>query len=409
MMIDSTNKKEGQWTYVIFFLIGILSIPISIFLGAILASANILILEGLFQLLFPFLICSILFAILFYAFKERSIGFALQVFLISLFTSILIFMGGYFGPGLLIPIELFLPLFPLVFLLILSAVGLFVFKDRPFISFTVKAFTISFFTLFLIVGGWFMLGSYEHEYGTSISIKKFDTSQGKYAEVTADELKVYPALEKALNGEGCTKYESYENSWYCKIDPEEWRSLVEFFEKKRQDSGYLFSITGVELTVELDKRSTVPAKIKEIFESKGFALPENALIHLVGERWDIIERKYLFSISDSELEQELNKIKESKEANLIKLRSAFESRGISLSENQRTLRMTENWMVIDEGGLVYEIWNEDGKLNVYAQETRPYEIRKEDGKLNVYHNSDTASALLFKINEKYYEIGFMTT
>jgi len=253
-----------------------------------------------------------------------------------------------------------------------------------------------------------MLGAYEREYGTAISIKKFDAPQGKYSEVTADEFKGYPALEKALSGEGCTKYDSNEDSWYCKVDPDEWRRTKVFFEKKRHESGYLFSISGVELEVELDKRSAVPAKLKDIFESKGFALSENALIHLVGERWDMIERQYLLSITDAELEQELNKIEESKEANIIKLRSTFESRGISLSENHRVLRMTENWIVIDEGGLSYEIWNEGGKLNVYKQETRPYEIWNEDGRLNVYRTSDTASTLLFKINEKYYEIGFMT-
>ncbi len=409
MMNDSTTIKEKPWVYPIFFLIGILSFPLSIFFGAILASANILILEGLFQLLFPLVICSILFAILLYTFKERSIRFASQVFVISLVTSILIFMGGSFGLGLLIPIGLFLPLFPLVFLLILSVIGLFVFKDRPFVSFTVKAFTISFFTLFLIVGGWFMLGAYEHEYGTAISIKKFDAPQGEYAEVTAEELKGYPALEKALSGEGCTKYESNEDSWYCKVDPKEWRPMLEFFEKKRHESGYLFSIMGVELDAELNKRGAVPAKLKDIFESKGFPLSENALIHLVGVRWDIIERQYLFSIMDAELERELNKIEVSKEAGILKLRSAFESKGISLSEYHRVLRMTENWIVIDEGGLSYEIWNEGGKLNVYTQETRPYEIWKEEGRLNVYdRRSPTVNDPLFKINEKYYKIGFMT-
>ncbi len=254
-----------------------------------------------------------------------------------------------------------------------------------------------------------MLGAYEHESGTAISIRKFDAPQGEYIEVTAEELKGYPALEKALSGEGCTKYESNKDSWYCKVDPDEWRRMIGFFEKKRHESGYLFSINGVELEVELDKRSAVPAKLKDIFESKGFPLSENALIHLVGVRWDIIERQRLFNITDAELEGELNKIEESKEANIMKLRSAFESNGIPLSENHRVLRMTENWIVIDGSELSYEIWNEGGKLNVYTQETRPYEIWKEDGKLNVYdRRSPTVSDPLFKISQKYYRIGFMT-
>jgi hypothetical protein len=125
-------KKDGKWLYLIFFLIGILSLPIGLYFP-------IIPLEGIFQLLFPFVICSILFAMVLYAFKERSFRFALKVFAISLVASILIFMGGSFGLGLLIPLGLFLPLYPLVFLLILSAIGLFLFKDRPLAIFTVKA------------------------------------------------------------------------------------------------------------------------------------------------------------------------------------------------------------------------------------------------------------------------------
>jgi hypothetical protein len=45
-----------------------------------------------------------------------------------------------------------------------------------------------------------MLGAYEHEYGTAISIRKFDAPQGEYVEVTTEELKGYPALETALSG-----------------------------------------------------------------------------------------------------------------------------------------------------------------------------------------------------------------
>ncbi len=338
MMNDSTNKKERQWTYIKFFLIGILSFPLSLFLGVILASANILILEGLFQLLFPFVICSILFAMLLYAFKERSIRFALQVFVISLVTSISIFMGGSFGLGLLIPIGLFLPLYPLVFLLILSAIGLFVFKDRPFVSFAVKAFTISFFTVFLIVGGWFMLGAYEHEYGKAISIKKFDAPQGDYAELTADELKGYPTLEKALSGEGCTKFNEY--SWYCKVDPDEWSRTLDFVNKKQCD------MLG------------------------GTVIPFNLC------------RKYLFTL-DGRLENDLNKGIVSEE-----LRDVFESKGISLSGDAFIRESGERFWVVEPQN--YPVWKDEGRLNVYDP------------------GSVTLSVPLFKINEKYYEIGFMT-
>lgn len=241
--------------------------------------------------------------------------------------------------GLLIPIGLFLPLFPLVFLLILSVIGLFVFKDRPFVSFTVKAFTISFFTLFLIVGGWFMLGAYEHEYGTAISIKKFDAPQGEYAEVTAEELKGYPALEKALSGEGCKKFN--EDRWYCKVHPDEWRRTSDFINKKQCD------------------------------RLGGTVIPFNLC------------RKYLFSL-DERLENDLNKGIVSEE-----LRDVFESKGISLSENAFIRESGERFWVVEPQN--YPVWKEKGSLNVYDS------ISMTDG-----------IARLFKINEKYYEIGFTT-
>ena len=166
MMNDSTNQKGRRWTYIIFFLIGILSLPLGLISGGLLAN-NI---EGMWQLVFPLFICSILFGIALYAFKVRSVVFAL------------------------------------------------------------KALAISFGFLFLIYIAWFMWSASEHESG-AISITKFDTPQGEYAELTADELKGYPALEKALSGEGCTKLN--EDSWYCKVDTDEWSRTSNFIRIKQ--------------------------------------------------------------------------------------------------------------------------------------------------------------------------------
>jgi hypothetical protein len=143
--MNGTTKKEN-WRYLIFFLIGILSLPLGLILSGLLSLLSPAInIEGIWQLVFPLFICSILFAIAIYAFKVRSVVFAL------------------------------------------------------------KALAISFGFLFLIYVAWFMWSANEHESG-AISITKFDTPQGEYAELTADELKGYPALEKALSGEGCTKF-----------------------------------------------------------------------------------------------------------------------------------------------------------------------------------------------------------
>jgi hypothetical protein len=178
MMNDSTNQKESRWSYIIFFLIGILSLPLGLILGGLLTK-NI---EGMWQLVFPLFICSILFGIALYAFKVRSVVFAL------------------------------------------------------------KSLAISFGFLFLIYVAWFMWSASEHESG-AISITKFDTPQGEYAELTTDELKGYPALEKALSGEGCTKSEFNEDSWYCKVDSDELRRTSDFIRKKQPTaSALLFKI-----------------------------------------------------------------------------------------------------------------------------------------------------------------------
>jgi len=156
MMNDSTTLKEKPWVYLIFFLIGVLSLPIGLILIRLMTLLTAINLDGIWQLVIPLFVCSILFAIAMYAFKVRSVVF------------------------------------------------------------TLKALAISFGFLFLIYVAWFMWSASEHESG-AISITKFDTPQGEYAELTADELKGYPALEKALRCEGCPKSE-INDSWYCKVE-----------------------------------------------------------------------------------------------------------------------------------------------------------------------------------------------
>ncbi|MDP3105389.1 MAG: hypothetical protein Q8M95_12385 [Candidatus Methanoperedens sp.] len=294
--MNNSTKKEKWWLYSIFFLIGILSFPLSLFVGGIL--------EGIFQLLFPFVICSILFSMVLYIFKERSFRYALKVFVISLIASVSIFMGGYLGAGLLIPAGLFLPLYPLAFLLILSAIGLIAFKNRPLASFTVKAFTISFFTIFLIVGAWFMWGAIEHEYAKHIHIHKVDGMPGEYVNITEQELEEYPALKKAISGQDCERFSA--DRWGCTVHPDEWRRTREFISKK---TGYV----------------------------------------------------YLFSM-DRKLEEDLNK-----GIITIELRNAFESEGYSLPENLfiRKLELKRWWMEDEKGKNFYYIWKEDDGLNVY--------------------------------------------
>jgi hypothetical protein len=270
-----------------------------------------------------------------------------------------------------------------------------------------KAFTISFATILLIVGAWFTWGAIEHEYGKYILIHKVDVT-GKYVNVTEEELREYPALKKAISGEGEECSKSSEDSWGCKVHPDDWRPMLEFFEKKRYEAALLFSVEGLELEEGENKISKVPTRLRDLFGSNGILLSEYALLYqpTLG-RWDVFERQYLFSITSAELEGELNQIRESEEGRIAKLKDVFESKGISLTENPRVLRMQENWIVVHEAvPTSYEIWREDGKLNVYTEREWVYNIRREEGKVSFYNSTVIDRPPVIKVGESYYEVGF---
>ena len=141
--MNDTIKQNKWWIYLIFFSIGIVSFIISVVLG------NIFFL--------PLLICSILFAIALYKFKKQSFDFALMAFVISFATSSLIFFTGFFGGGFLG--GAFVSLYPLLILLVLSAIVWIAFKERPLVNFSLKAFVVSFGTIFIIFSAVFMANS----------------------------------------------------------------------------------------------------------------------------------------------------------------------------------------------------------------------------------------------------------
>jgi hypothetical protein len=143
MTNNSTTKKEKPWVYLFFFLIGIASFPLGFFLGRLLSPAVQI--EGIWQLiLFPLLICSILFAVGLYAFKERSIVFVLKAFAISLVASSLIFLVGFFGVILFSGGTAVASVSTLFLLLILSAIGLRASKKQPIVYFSIKAFIVTY-------------------------------------------------------------------------------------------------------------------------------------------------------------------------------------------------------------------------------------------------------------------------
>ncbi len=54
-------------------------------------------------------------------------------------------------------------------------------------------------------------------------------ARGEYVDITK-YMEEYPALKKAINGEGCEKLG--ENKWYCKTPSDEWRISVDFISKQ---------------------------------------------------------------------------------------------------------------------------------------------------------------------------------
>ncbi len=189
-----TIGKDKWWIFLIFFLIGIVSFIISVVLGNV--------------FLLPLLICSILFAIAMYKFKKQSFDFALMAFALSFSTSSLIFFTGFFGAGFLG--EAFASLYPLLILLILSAIAWIAFKERPLVNFSLKAFVVSFGTIFIIFSAVFMANSplsllfffgaqYDATTSTGISIESIAENITIYVPVLLDEnktvLKMYETPE----------------------------------------------------------------------------------------------------------------------------------------------------------------------------------------------------------------------
>ena len=141
--VTDTISKDKWWIYLIFFLIGIVSFIISVVLG------NVFFL--------PLLICSFLFAIAMYKLKRQSFGFAVMAFALSIAISTFIFFTGFFGAGFLE--GAFTSLYPLIILLILSVIAWIAFKEQPLVIFSLKAFIVSFGTIFIIFSAVFMANS----------------------------------------------------------------------------------------------------------------------------------------------------------------------------------------------------------------------------------------------------------
>lgn len=138
---------------------------------------------------------------------------------------------------------------------------------------------------------------------SEILIRKYDTQPGEYSEITEEELKEYPALEKAISGEECAKLN--ENNWSCKISTSELSRIMDFTKKKRHK--YLFSMDN-RLEKDLN-RGIVTEELKNEFESKGFQLSNVArqarqlseIEHLADGYWEIGDQRYKIWKEDGKL------------------------------------------------------------------------------------------------------------
>lgn len=280
------SAKNGLLLYPILFLIGILSLPLGHLLieplsGILIDLQSILSDRGWgnFDLLaasqyfLPFLICSILLALVLYN-KEPSLAFALKVFVIS-FAAISFIVIGWLS---FIPI---IPIFLPILFLIIFIIGLIAFKERPLFGFAIRAFALSFSVLLIAIFVWYAIGMSMGGGGVFIDAREMQIDQTKYIMLTEEELKEYYLLEKSIE-----EYLTNKTSLWVQSDEySEYGKSREFIEKKQLEANFLFSIVDIELENEINKIGAEedvpePVKIKLLnaFESRGFKIPENYTI-----------------------------------------------------------------------------------------------------------------------------------
>lgn len=113
--------------------------------------------------------------------------------------------------------------------IILSICYTYLKKESP--AFFIKILIVSFLISLIVFVSWFEIGAYyEYQEGAVIFVNQYDTASGEYVDITK-YMEEYPALNKAIKGEGCEKLG--EKKWYCLTPPsDEWRRSVDFISKQ---------------------------------------------------------------------------------------------------------------------------------------------------------------------------------
>ena len=103
---------------------------------------------------------------------------------------------------------------------ILLAAGLLVSKERSF-GFILKAFTISFATMFLISVAFFAWSAYIDVNIKWISAQRLQTAPDKFFIITEEELNQYPALKEAIRSQSGVE-----------VKADEWKRTIDFLNQK---------------------------------------------------------------------------------------------------------------------------------------------------------------------------------
>lgn len=99
-----------------------------------------------------------------------------------------------FHPSLGGPSEIY---FTLLIYSILFGSGLYVSKEKS-VGFVLKAFVVSFITLILIFGGFFVWGAHQHYYAKWIDVDELKYIPSEYVTISNSELEQFPALKEAV-------------------------------------------------------------------------------------------------------------------------------------------------------------------------------------------------------------------
>jgi hypothetical protein len=189
--MNDTTKKDKWWIYLIFFLIGLVSLFTGFFIGRFPLFDG-----GLLVMLLPLPICSYLLhlTIKYYSTEKYSSAFVF----VTLAASIIIFLIGF----------IFGYLVPLFLLLIIFATGVIIFKNDRRMKFALTAFVVSFGTIFIIFSAVFTANS-------PLSLLFFfgaqndaTTSTSIHIESSAENITIYVPV---LLDENKTVLKMYEN------------------------------------------------------------------------------------------------------------------------------------------------------------------------------------------------------